>query len=286
MKKELSVKFPIVAALLAAAVVVLVLPGCSFDEDLTASLPSLYPATGLQAASLDTAAVLLTWNPSPSESDSRFQSYKLFWTYANAADSSLAKPDSVVLPRGTSSYAVTGLKNGVEYIFILYVQPENEVVQIIPNIRWAPSSVFKGIDLPAGSILALYDTTRSPAGPSVLESFALSAQPLGDCVLGSDGVLRSASSLGSGWRQTLFSTVRTPASSGPVPLPSFPAVGSFTDTSVVVQPLTTYYCRTQDGHFARIVVGNINEAPGGPSVSVDVSFQTRDNLPFASRKPR
>jgi hypothetical protein len=266
---------------------ILLISGCSFEEDLAGSEDPLYPPTGLMAATLDSNSVLLTWTPSPNDSDSRFQSYKLFWSYTTAADSSRAHPDSVELSRGTSQYTVAGLTNGVEYYFVLSVNPSDIALKFFPNIRWASAPRYSGLSLPVQSVLALFDSARTPPAPAIINPENDEALRWGDLYLDSDGSLKSTSFKGSGWRRTLFSTVHQSAPAVPVPRPSFPSISTFTDTVVAAQPQTIYFCKTQDGHYARLYVQDI-PSMGGPGmlVHLDISYQTAENLPYAKRLPK
>ncbi len=247
------------------------------------------------AASVDSNSVLLTWTPSPNDSSPRFQSYKLFWTYAHVADSSRAKSDSVELPRGTSSHVVTGLTNGVEYFFMLSVLPTDLALQVFPTIRWAPATNYGTVTLPQQAFLALYDSTSNPPGPSVIGMENLTqAQMYGDIYLDTSSVpstasLKSASMKGIGWRQTWFSTMTIPASDPTQPRPSFPSISSFTDSVVYLQqPQMICYCKTQDGHYARIYVHWNPMAASSPFIRVelDVSYQSSQNLPYAKRSQK
>jgi hypothetical protein len=263
---------------------ILFISGCSFEEDLAGSEDPLYPPTGLMAATVDSNSVLLTWTPSPNDSDSRFQSYKLFWSYTTAADSIRAHSDSVELTRGTSQYTVTGLANGVEYYFVVSVNPSDIALKFFPSIRWASAPRYSGISLPVQNVLALFDSAQTPPGPAILNPENAEAKTWGDIYLDSDGSVKSTSLKGSGWRRTLFSTVQQSAPAVPVPRSSFPSISTFTDTVIAIQPQTIYFCKTQDGHYARLYVQDI-PSMGGPGMLVhfDISYQTAPNLPFAKR---
>jgi hypothetical protein len=222
--------------------------------------------------------------PSPNDSNPLFEKYQLFWTYVNSVDSSLVKPDSIDLQRGSSGYRVTGLISGVEYIFTLYTFPQSLAIRPYTSIRWAPAKNYGLIMLSSGSVLALNDTTRNTAGPSILPMDDPRAQSLGDIYLDLDLTLKSTSFMGAGWRQTLFSTAQIQAPSLPVPLPAFPPVGTFTDSIVSVQPQTIYFCKTGDGHYVRLYVKDIPPVESlRVLVNLDVSYQTRTALPFAKR---
>lgn len=265
-------------------VIFIFLSGCTFEEDLAGSQDMLYPVTALKAASFDSTSVLLTWVPSPNDSISLFQKYQLFWTYANSADSSLVKPDSVDLLRGTSSYRVTGLTQGVEYLFTLYTIPQDFAVRPYTSIRWAPAMNYGVTTLPNQNVLEIYDATHTPTGPSVINLDDPRAQASGDLYLESDLTLRSTSDKGTGWRRTLFSTTQIQASDVPLPMTSFPSVSTFIDSVVSLQPQVIYFCKTQDGHYARLYVKNIPPAFGTKVfVNLDISYQSTANLPYAKR---
>lgn len=262
--------------------VILFLAGCSFEEDLAGSQDPLYPVTALKAASIDSNTILLTWIPSPNDSSPLFQNYRLDWTYYNSIDSALVKPDSAVLPRGTSSYRVTGLVSGVEYLFTLYMYPLELATRTYVSVRWAPAVDYGAITLPSQTVLALIDTTKNPSGPSVIALDNVNAQAFGDLYIENDLTLRSTSVKGSAWRRTLFSTERITAPTVPVPMVLFPTIDSFTDTVVSVQPQTVYFCKTQDGHYARLYVKDIPPTAGlEVLVDLEISYQARQNLPYA-----
>ncbi len=270
-----------------AGFLVLFISGCSFEEDLAGSEDPLYPPTGLMAATIDSNSVLLTWTPSPNDSDPRFLSYKLYWSFVNAADSARARPDSAELTPGTSRYTATGLTNGVEYYFVVSVNPSDIALKFFPSIRWASAPRYTGITLPVQTVLALFDSAQTPPGPAILSPDSAGAQTAGDLYLDSDGTVNSTSVKGSGWRRTLFSTVHQSASAVPVPMSSFPSISTFTDTVITIQPQTLYFCKTQDGHYARLYVQDI-PSMGGPGMLVhfDISYQTAPNLPYAKRSQK
>lgn len=262
----------------------IVFAGCSYEEDLAGTKEALYPPTGLMAASVDSNSVLLAWTPSPNDSDSRFEKYKLYWSYIDVDDSSRAHPDSVELPRGTSSYIATGLTNGVEYYFQLSVIPSDIALKFFPSIRWAPAARYGGISLPTQAVLALFDTTQAPPGPVVLGLDNPGVQTSGDIYLDNDGTLKSADMKGSGWRRTLFSTAYRSASTVQTTMPAFPPISTFTDTVIAIQPQTLYYCKTQDGNYSRIFVQDGPSANGsGLLVHLEISYQTTPMLPYAKR---
>jgi hypothetical protein len=264
------------------SVLLSVVSGCTFEEDLAGSQDPLFQVTALKAASIDSTSVLLTWIPSANDSSPLFEKYRLYWTYVNAADSSIGTTDSVDLPRGTSRYLVAGLAKGVEYLFTLYINPQSLAVRPYTSIRWAPASNYGITTLSSQAVLALYDSTQNPAGPSVIALDDPDAQSYGDLFLHDDMTLRSASLKGTGWRRTLFSTIQISADSVPLPMVLFPAISSFTDSIVSVQPKTIFFCKTQDGHYARLYVKDIPPmARPISAITLNVSYQTRQSLLYA-----
>ncbi len=264
--------------------------GCSFEEDLTPSIQPIYPPSGMKIASIDSSTVLVSWTLSPDDSDPRVQGYRLSWAAFNTEDTSVIKPDSVLVPHGTSSCEATKLLPGYEYTFTLAMRTTGgdayESVYSSILIAWGSTYVFDSVTCSTSNYLTVFDGV---SGPSLITiSDTTNGQANADLLVQRKGdslYLESASVLGTNWRVTNISTYITDATAGlATGLTSFPHLSTFTESNIALQNNKIYYVRTQTGNFARLYARNISlQGNTDGTVLLDISYQKNSTLGFAKK---
>jgi hypothetical protein len=134
------------------------LPGCSDGPSDALLDEPVSPPTNLRADS-DTSSVALLWTLSVSEFQVNFDHY-LLTIRVKANDSTFTR----TIAKGSSSYKVTGLKNGTRYAFVLRsVSTKGVMSQDSAVVEWAPA-VRHRVDSNGGVIRVYANTSSNPPG--------------------------------------------------------------------------------------------------------------------------
>ncbi len=114
--------------------------------------PKPSPASNLQATSLNATTILLTYEISPSETNTLFKDYLLTWKEANGPT---AGEEKVIL-KGTNPFEVTNLTEGKVYEFTLVARFTNDQVSSAISVKWSPATRF--VETVNSSPIRAYET--------------------------------------------------------------------------------------------------------------------------------
>jgi len=273
------------ARALALVAAVMLWEGCGNNlEGPAGSSSTARPPSNLEALSLDSAHVRLSWTAAENASDTSFAGYVVSWggtsdTIARTALQFTAGS----LARGSATFQVRSLLKNAQV---------SDAVAII----WAPAWRF---DTPPIAIEEYYPSfqTGTPgvsAGSSVRNPAAvgfsdLSADSTMDFYLygPAGGALQLVSASGHevNWHATYFSTQTTGSTDLNAPLAAFPPDNTFTLQSVGAADNTIYYAKISgnagDVYYVRVHVHLTGGSFPTRTAEVRISLQRVSRLPYA-----
>ena len=251
----------------------------------SASNSALRAPSNLQALSLDSAHVRLTWTAPQDASDTSFAGYSVAWgatadTLARTAVQFTAGP----LASGQATFQVRSLlKNGQasDPVAITWApawrfdQSPVVVTEYNPSLQTGTPGVSAGSAVRNPSPVAF----SNPGAADTTMDFYLYAPAGGALELVSANVYSAA------WHTTSFSTQSTSSGDLNAPLAAFPPDNTFTLTSVNVADNTIYYAKISGNAGETYYIRVHCHLAGGsyPSrvVEVRISLQKVPRLPYA-----
>jgi hypothetical protein len=269
---------------LCALVCAIMYAGCGNNLAGPAGTSSLQAPSSLEAFSLDSAHVGLTWASSASASDTTLAGYILSWgpvtdTLPRLADRFTAGP----LARGATTFSIrsllkSGKTSGAATITWAPAWRFDAVPIIVTEYFPSQQTGFPGVDAGTG--------TTDPKAVGLLDADADSTL---DFYLagpaGSPLQLQSAVAYSPGWHQTLFSTQATPWSDLNAPLATFPQDNTFTLQNVTLTDNVIYYMKTQGNtgeiNYVRVHVHFLPGSSPGRQVEIRISLQKVSRLLYA-----
>jgi len=274
-------------------------------------LPAVTAPTNLQAIS-DDGKIILSWTVSTSESQDNFGTYKVAWTNPTTGITQTAN-----VAKGSSTYTILGLENGVEYdIIVRSVSTDGEESSDFAQIVWAAAKRFdKDVN---NQVIRVYATTSNlpsmmdfynsaSGGPEIFQLLDNSKNKNGDFFLYAANTttpsleIRSPSLSQSvpGLRVTKFSTVSFSATDLNDPVLAQltpPSASSYSALKIAlstgVMDKNVFYARVQgttanDYQTVRFMLvkdasGAVVHGSGADRyIEIVLSYQDRDNVPYA-----
>ena len=262
----------------------LAIAGCGKNEDIITEGGALKPPQNVTAYSAGSQSVTLVWAAPPGAGDSLFAGYLVQWT--GGGDT---------LGKYALTCTATGLPQGVMQ-FLLYSRlTDGTKSSTGAVIQWAPADRFSNLTIyeyrgvsSVGNTAVDLGLSGGPATTLDLDQNAVTADLYlfgGAGQLVDNLTLVAPDQFYAALKATRFSSVTDSSSTLDFPRPTFPAATSFTEEQVLVTVNTIYYLQLVGPgnvqYFARVLVASTAGQPVGRSVTLEVSVQKAQGVPYA-----